>query len=177
MVAPYHGEVTLNCSIGSQHDLLQVILPDNVSILNAYLPSSSSASSSIRDLIRSLLADSANKEQLASTFDGAFAAQGWRTEDAVGSSEAEGAAQVADVQREVWYRDAKGRPWAMQAVEVSEANREWTPEELKELGNGECPSRCAQWRLWTRRTVKYQGTGKRRGAAGHNFHALKCGDS
>lgn len=105
-------------------DILQVLLPDSLSILSASIPAHRTGTTA-SDLVRSLLGDAANAETLARVF-------GYNYEwDAVAHDQ-------RGTDHGTWWIDARGMPWALQTVESSPANREWTQDDLDSLGDGEC---------------------------------------
>lgn len=102
-------------------ELLQVLLPGNAAILSASVPSS--AATTVQDLIIALLTDLTNATHLTAAFGSYF--QPWTS---VTSNDFESS--------EKWLIDHQGQLWGIQAVEVSDPNREWTEEQLKAIGDG-----------------------------------------
>ena len=113
-------------------DLLQVLLPDNATILSASLPVnalSDGSETTVELLLGALLADPANARALTRVFGHHFDAK--TAADAAAASSA-GA---------IWRIDASGMSWALQTVESSQPNREWQDGELEGLGDGESLTR------------------------------------
>ncbi|PWZ03137.1 hypothetical protein BCV70DRAFT_12160 [Testicularia cyperi] len=106
-------------------ELLQVLLPDNTSILSASLPSTSE--SSVQALIAALLTDPTNATQLTRVFGAHF--QPWPS--TTSSNDVESS--------EKWLIDPHGQLWGVQSVQVSEPNRDWKEEELKDISDGILP--------------------------------------
>ncbi|SPO39803.1 related to Diaphanous protein homolog 1 [Pseudozyma flocculosa] len=113
----------------ASRELLQILLPDNASILSASLPTSHK--STIAELIALLLKDPVNSTQLRKVFGDHFDPELDMT-DALQQVQAATASSP-------WLVDSRGRPWAVQTVEVSPANREWSEDELNQLGDGLLP--------------------------------------
>ncbi|KAJ1032638.1 hypothetical protein NDA16_000661 [Ustilago loliicola] len=105
-------------------ELLQVLLPGNAAILSASVPSS--AATTVQDLIVALLTDLTNARHLTAAFGSHFQPCTSATSNDFESSEK-------------WLIDHQGQVWGIQAVEVSEPNREWTEEQLKAIGDGLVP--------------------------------------
>lgn len=109
--------------MSSAVNLLQVLLPDSISILSA---STASHTATAADVIHSLLVDPANAGSLYSVFGSNYDPACFSPTDGVQDAGA-------------WWIDAKGMPWAIQTVEVCPANKEWQQDELECLGDGLLP--------------------------------------
>ncbi|SAM77134.1 related to Diaphanous protein homolog 1 [Ustilago bromivora] len=105
-------------------ELLQVLLPGNAAILSASVPSS--AATTVQDLIVALLTDLTNARHLTAAFGSYF-----RLWPSAASNDFESS--------EKWLIDHQGQLWGIQAVEVSEPNREWTEEQLRTIDDGLVP--------------------------------------
>lgn len=102
-------------------ELLQVLLPGNAAILSASVPSS--AATTVQDLIVALLTDLTNARHLTAAFGSYF-----RLWSSAASNDFESS--------EKWLIDHQGQLWGIQAVQVSEPNREWTEEKLRTIDDG-----------------------------------------
>lgn len=110
--------------MSSAVNLIQVLLPDSTSILSASIDTSQDYQPTTSNLISALLSDPANSSSLYSVF---------------GSEYDPNSITDTNQDGETWWIDAKGMSWAIQIVEVSPANKEWTQDELDHLGDGLLP--------------------------------------
>ena len=142
--------------------LVQAILPDNKTILSASLSSISKRNIKRRrvdasartgsdiaeeltfiDLIEALLNDQANSAQLKRVFGDYYIPPGTTPPpSSAGRSGKERAHEEAILQGSSrdgthWYIDQRGTRWGLQAVVISDANREWMPGEVERIGEGE----------------------------------------
>ncbi|SNX82525.1 related to Diaphanous protein homolog 1 [Melanopsichium pennsylvanicum] len=108
-------------------ELVQVLLPGNVALLSASVPSS--ASTSVQDLIVALLTDLTNAKHLTAAFGSHFQSWPSATSNDFESSEK-------------WLIDHQGQLWGIQAIQVTEPNYEWKEEQLKAIGDGLVPLRA-----------------------------------
>lgn len=144
--------------------LLQVILPDNRTILSTALASLfpiakedryggagsnytvQESDLKFRDLIQGLLRDSTHAAQLQTVF-GHY----YHSDAHLPSSAAQGAS-ASHTPRKVtnnlilqgssrdathWFIDSVGTRWGLQAVVMAESNKEWAPGEIERIGDGE----------------------------------------
>lgn len=110
--------------MSSAVNLIQVLLPDSTSILSASIATDEHHQPTISNLISALLSDPANSTSLYSVF---------------GSEYDPNSITDSDQDGDIWWIDAKSMSWAIQVVEVSPANKEWSQEELDHLGDGLLP--------------------------------------
>lgn len=108
--------------------LLQVLLPDNLSLLSVSIPTSIS-NPTIKDLIQEIFNDDSNHKTLQNVFGINFNVN--HTSNGNGN-------QVGDGDEvEKWFRDSNGNTWAIQLVNLSELNREWKIGEMQPDRDGE----------------------------------------
>lgn len=102
------------------------------------------------DLIEALLSDQANSAQLKRVFGDYYITPGTAGSPSPfshSSSKAGSGSRRGDVQEEAilqgssrdgthWYIDQRGTRWGLQAVVISDANREWMPGEVERIGEG-----------------------------------------
>jgi diaphanous 1 len=110
--------------MSSTVNLVQVLLPDSTSILSASIATKHDQQPTATDLLTGLLYDTANSNCLYGVFGSEYDPSSFT--DAV---------QDGDT----WWIDSNGMPWALQIIEVSSANKEWTQDELDQLGDGLLP--------------------------------------
>lgn len=108
--------------------LLQVLLPDNSSLLSVSIPTSIS-NPTIKDLIQEIFNDSTNHKTLENVFGINFNVNHVSNGNGV---QARGGDEV-----EKWFKDSNGNTWAIQLVNLSELNREWKIGEMQPDRDGE----------------------------------------
>ncbi len=131
--------------------LLQVILPDNETILSVQLTKLSRAADELTfvELIDALLADSANATALRTVFGARFKPHKGGAEGLSQGASASVRSRIEGSSRDAthWRLDEHGTRWGLQAVIVSEANRQWAPGEVERIGDGESHNWFAGSRL------------------------------
>lgn len=105
--------------IPQQQHLVQVLLPNNHTILAATLVSNESTAA---HLIRSLFNDQSNTPHIQSVFGSHYTLASPN--------------KIEPTKDSPWCTDTSGTKWAIQSVELSQPNREWQQHELDSIGDG-----------------------------------------
>ncbi|CAO1622300.1 unnamed protein product [Parajaminaea phylloscopi] len=110
--------------------LIPVLLPDNATTLAVTLPSDNA---SVRDVIELILAGHEHAAPLSHVFASYYQTPELKAEAVPGDN------VVVASPSSPWYTDSHGISWALQTLQISASNREWTDAELEEMGSGLIP--------------------------------------
>lgn len=113
--------------------LLQVLLPDNQSLLSADIPTTQQQTDqpTVLTLIQALLNDSSNHK----TLENVFGKEVLNPESAHRLDQGDRDRWQGENQK--WFTDTNGSRWAVQAVNLSEQSREWRVGEMQGDKDGE----------------------------------------